>query len=359
MPALTDFTPETLAAQFTQWGHHPAHAARLLRSFYWSNGDCDLAGLRLGKQLQRRVEEEIPLRQSRILARSRSADGTIKLLVGFDAGGAVESVLMPAYGAQRAAGCVSSQMGCAMGCDFCASTRNGLERNLGGGEIAEQFLHLRAEAQSLGRRLSTLVFMGMGEPLHNLDSVIAAIRLIAAPKLGELGWEQVTVSTVGLVPEMDRLADSGLDVRLALSLHAADDATRARLVPLNRRYGVAEVLDATRRYAQRTGTIPTIGYCMLAGINDSDDHARALADRLDGLRAHVNLIPYNSIGTGISGFPFEAASPRRMQVFLAILRERDVFARVRRTQGEDVNAACGQLRETAVGMAVTPAVGTA
>jgi 23S rRNA (adenine2503-C2)-methyltransferase len=347
MPRLTDYDIEGLANQFAAWGFKPSHARRLLRELYLRAGQLDLSSLELGKALRARIEFEIPLRQSRVLRRMEAADGTVKLLIGFDSGGAVESVLMPAYDSVRAAGCVSSQIGCAMGCDFCASTRRGLERNLDAGEIVEQFLHLKQEAIAQGRRLTTLVFMGMGEPMHNLDNVIAAIRRIGAPGLGELGWKQITVSTVGIVPGIERLAEADLNVHLALSLHAPDDVTRSRLVPMNRRYEVAEIMATARRFQNRTGRIVTIEYCLLADVNDSDEQALQLADLLEGFRAHVNLIPYNPIGSGISGVVYRKPSPERVTRFLHILQERDVVAHCRRTRGDDVNAACGQLREMA------------
>jgi 23S rRNA (adenine2503-C2)-methyltransferase len=245
-----------------------------------------------------------------------------------------------------AAGCVSSQIGCAMGCDFCASTRNGLERNLDAGEIVDQFLHLRMMAKSMGRRLRTLVFMGMGEPMLNLDAVIDAIRRIGDPRTDGLGWRQITVSTVGIVPGIDRLAAADLNVHLALSLHAPDDATRSKLVPSNRRYPVADIIAAAKRFQGKTDRIPTIEYCMLAGINDSDEQAKMLADLMTGFRAHVNLIPYNSIGAGVSGITYSRPDRARQIAFWKILREREVAVHFRDTRGDDVNAACGQLRET-------------
>ena len=287
-------------------------------------------------------------RVSSIRSRAESADGTAKLLVAFPDGGAVESVLMPGHRPDRAAGCVSSQIGCAMGCDFCASTRGGLERNLGSGEIVEQFLHLKAHASSMGRRITSLVFMGMGEPMHNLDNVIVAIKRIADPQMGALGWRQITVSTVGIVPGIDRLAEADLNVHLALSLHAPDDETRARIVPSNRRYPVAEIMSAARRFEAKTRRIPTIEYCMLAGVNDSDEHARALCSLMAGFRAHVNLIPYNFSGAGLSGITYHKPAEERVQAFLAILRSSGVVAHRRATRGDDVNAACGQLRETQI-----------
>lgn len=348
MRALTDYDLDDLAAQFAAWEFKPSHAQRLLRAFYLAGGQADLSELKLPIRLQARFGQDIVQRQSRILLRTSAADGTIKLLVGFDRrGGAVESVLMPAYDPRRAAGCVSSQIGCAMGCDFCASTRGGLERNLEAGEIVEQFLHLRREAMDSGRRLSTLVFMGMGEPMHNLENVIAAIRRIAAPGMGELGWRQVTVSTVGVVPGIDKLADADLNVHLAVSLHAPDDETRARIVPSSRRWSVAEIMAAARRFDERTGRVVNIEYCLLSGVNDSDGHAEQLADRMAGFRAHVNLIPYNPIGVGVSGAVYRRPDESRVQSFLSILIRRGVVVHLRRPRGDDVNAACGQLREMA------------
>src|SRR5438876_314762 len=247
MPALSDFDHSCLQSHLAQQGFLPSHAHRLLREFYQSNGKIDLQELRLGNRLTRYLCEEFTLLQSKIAARHCSGDGTIKLLLQFARGGTVESVLMPAYRPDRAAGCVSSQIGCAMGCDFCASTRDGLLRNLSSGEIVEQFLHLRSECQAQNRRLSTLVFMGMGEPMHNLDNVIAAIRRIASPSTGNLGFRAITVSTVGIVGGIDALADANLGVHLAVSLHAPDDQTRASIVPSARRWSVREIVEAAKR----------------------------------------------------------------------------------------------------------------
>lgn len=345
MPSLSDFDVAPLGNLFCQWGHPSSHAKKLLRAYYDAFGEPDLDGIELGNALRERVRRELPLTRSRVITTRHAADGTLKLLVGLADGGAVESVLMPGYRADRAAGCVSSQVGCAMGCDFCASTRSGLERNLGAGEIVEQFLHLRRAAAQMGRRLASLVLMGMGEPMHNLDNVLAAVVRICAAETGALGWRQVTVSTVGVVPGIDRLAESGLNVNLAVSLHAPDDETRSRIVPSNRRYPVAEVMDATRRHAARTGRVPTIEYCMLAGINDSDEQAHLLAELLSGLRAHVNLIPYNPIGPGVSGRTYYRPPQERLSAFIDVLRTRGVVAHFRDRRGDDVNAACGQLRE--------------
>ena len=348
--SLSDHTVASLQSEIAQWGMNPHHAARLLKEFYRSGGRVDFDTLKIGHALTARLSAEIPLRQSSVLTRSVSADGTVKFLLGLKKGGAVEAVLMDSATPGRAAGCVSSQIGCAMGCDFCASTKRGLERNLEAGEIVEQFLHLRAEASSSGRQLRTLVFMGMGEPLQNLDAVVGAIERIAGEDLGEFGWRQICVSTVGIVPGIERLAELDLNVTLALSLHAPDDETRSRIVPMNKRYPVQEIMVATRRYADKTGRIPNIEYCLLNGINDSDAQARLLAELMQGFRAHVNLIPYNSIGTGLSGAEYSQPPQERLDSFLGILRAAGVHAQFRKARGEDVNAACGQLREMSSAM---------
>jgi 23S rRNA (adenine2503-C2)-methyltransferase len=345
MPSLLDFNVENFAAELERLGENPTHAAKILRTFYAGE---TIDGLPILKSLRARLTTDYVARPGRVLTRHVSGDGTIKLLLDFESGGTAEAVLMPTFREGIAAGCVSSQIGCAMGCDFCASTKNGLERNLAAAEIVEQFLQLRQQSRASSRRLKTLVFMGMGEPLHNLDNVMLAIERIAHPDMGGLGWRQITVSTVGIVPGIDRLADSNLNINLALSLHAPDDATRATIVPSNRRYPVAEIIDAAKRYDARTGRVVNIEYCMLGGVNDADEQAHLLADLLDGFRAHVNLIPYNPIGVGVSGVTYFRPTDARVVAFLKILRDRTVVSHVRVTRGDDVAAACGQLRQTKV-----------
>jgi 23S rRNA (adenine2503-C2)-methyltransferase len=348
MPSLADHDLSTLEQHLLQTGHKPLHAAKLLRRFYDTHGHLDPTTIPMSRNLAQHITQNFSTRSSKILRQTIAADGTTKLLIGFESGGTAESVLMLGYRPNIAAGCVSSQIGCAMGCDFCATTRNGLQRDLQPQEIVEQFLHLKERAATIGRRLKTIVFMGMGEPLLNFDAVVTAVRRIADPQLGSLGWRHITISTVGIVPAIDRLAKLDLNVHLAVSLHAPDDATRSRIVPINRRYPVAEVLAAAKRFLATTNRIPTIEYCMLANINDSDAQAAHLADLLQNFRAHVNLIPYNSIGTALSGATYHRPSQDRLLSFIQILRDRNIVAHFRTPRGDDVNAACGQLRETAM-----------
>jgi 23S rRNA (adenine2503-C2)-methyltransferase len=351
MPALSEFDVDSLIALAQGWGFPRGNIKKLLRRFYDSAGES-IEGVQVAHDLKSRILCELGLHSTRILTRKQASDGTVKLLVGVNTGmtaaSSVECVLMPSYRSDRAAGCVSSQIGCAMACDFCASTKAGVERSLTSGEIVEQFLYLRGEAARLGRRLQTIVFMGMGEPLMNYDNVTAAIRRIAGEDLGAIGWRHVTLSTVGIVPGIDRMTEERLGMYLAVSLHAPDDDTRSAIVPTGRRYKVADILAAVRRYQAATGRIVTIEYTLLEGVNDSDAQARLLAELLDGGRMHVNLIPYNAIGSGLSGRIYRRPSQERMDRFLQILRDRNVVAHFSRTRGADIDGACGQLRDRAM-----------
>ncbi|MGH7180022.1 MAG: 23S rRNA (adenine(2503)-C(2))-methyltransferase RlmN [Tepidisphaeraceae bacterium] len=281
-----------------------------------------------------------------VVARYVAMDGTIKLALGLSDDAAVETVFMPSHRPDRAHGCVSSQVGCAMGCDFCASTRNGLTRNLSSDEILAQFELLRGEARAQSRRLASIVFMGMGEPLLNLDNVLPAIATIADPRRGGIGWRHVTVSTVGIVPGIGKLAEADLRVHLALSLHAPDDSTRRRLIPAAKRYAVADIIAAAKDYQRRSRRVVTIEYCLLGGVNDSNAQAAQLAGLLRDWRVHVNVIPYNPTGASMTGAVYVRPTDARVNEFVAELRENRVVAHVRRTRGDDVNAACGQLAAT-------------
>ncbi|MBS0630356.1 MAG: 23S rRNA (adenine(2503)-C(2))-methyltransferase RlmN, partial [Verrucomicrobia bacterium] len=333
MPArsLADLSLADLEAQLSSWGCKPSHAARILRAYYASGGDpasLSAPELHLPEPLRLRLLDEFATTLP-LAARQLADDGTAKLLLRLADGRTVESVMMPALSGDRAAGCVSSQVGCAMGCDFCATTKTGFERNLTAGEIVAQFLALRREALAAGRRLHTLVFMGMGEPLLNLDAVLTAINRIADNKLGALGWRQITVSTVGIVPGIDALTASGLNLHLAVSLHAPDDATRAQLLPMGKHFPIAKILEAADRFQASRGRPVIIQYCLLDGVNDSPAHARALADLLGARRMHVNLLRYNATGLGLRGREYAPTPEAAAAAFAAELRARGVVAHFR------------------------------
>lgn len=350
-PALMDlgeFDLNALGEKFATWGFKPSHATRVLRVFYAGGDIVASPPSGLPRGLIERMRREIGPGAAALAVRQVSADGTTKLLLRLGDGRTVESVLMPDYRADRAAGCLSSQVGCAMNCDFCATTKTGFERNLTAGEIVMQFLALRREALAAGRKLQTVVFMGMGEPLLNLPEVLTAVGRLADNSLGALGWRQITISTVGIVPGIDALTATGLNVHLAVSLHAPDDATRARLLPMGRRYPIADILAAADRFQAGRGRPVTIQYCLLAGVNDSLEHAHRLADVLALRRMHINLLRYNPTGLSLRGVTYAPSSDETSIAFATALRARKLVAHFRRSRGPEIDAACGQLRRRIV-----------
>lgn len=296
----------------------------------------------LPKELRARLEDEAVITELRVLERQEdAADGTVKFLLGLPDGEAVEAVILRYRHGITV--CVSTQVGCRMGCLFCASTVGGLVRNLTAGEMVEEVLvaerHLRAEGSG---RVSRVVLMGIGEPLENYDAVLRFIRLIHEPAGLGISYRHVTLSTCGLVPEMRRLAGEGLPITLAVSLHAPNDEVRARLMPVARRYPVTEVVAAGAEYAERTGRRVTFEYALVEGVNDLPELARELARLLRGVLCHVNLIPLNPSGRGLRGSP-----PERVRAFKEALERFGIPVTVRRELGAGIDAACGQLRRRA------------
>ena len=278
-----------------------------------------------------------------LVRKTGSGDTTQKFLFRLADGNLIESVLIPAsralYGedSDRRTLCVSTQVGCAYGCAFCASGLDGWTRNLHAGEIVEQLV--KAEALS-GERVNNIVFMGMGEPLANFDNLMRAIGIINAPWGVHLGARHITVSTSGLAPRIRDLADQPLQIRLAISLHGATDAVREKIMPVNRKYPLAVLLEACAYYVQRKKQHLTFEYILIEGVNDSPEQARALAIHARALRAKVNLIPYNTV----EGLDWRRPDRARQNAFLGILRQQEVAATIRMEKGHDIDAACGQLR---------------
>ena len=342
--SLPDLTVEELSAWMEGHGYKGAHALRVLRQLYEANGERVRSSVQMPAGLRELIASTFSIEAASLAMRQVAEDGTSKLLLRLADGRTVESVLMPDYRADRAAGCISSQVGCAMGCDFCATTQTGFERNLTAGEIVEQFIQLRREARTAGRTLRTIVFMGMGEPMLNLRNVLAAVKRIADPALGAFGWRQITISTVGIVPGIEELRDADLGVHLALSLHAPDDTTRADLLPIGKRFEVQDVLAAADRYQASSGRITTIQYCLLDGVNDSLAQARDLSRLLAGRHMRVNLLRYNPTGLSLRGRTYAPSSMEKTAAFLAELRAHGTVTHLRRARGPDIDAACGQLR---------------
>lgn len=342
---LPDLSVDELAAWMVAHGYKPAHTLPVLREVYGMREAALPPKDRLPAALVGHLQTDFPGEAASLALRQVSTDGTCKLLLRLPDGRTVETVLMPDYHPSRAAGCISSQVGCAMGCDFCATTQTGFERNLTSGEIVAQFLHLRREARAAGRTLRTIVFMGMGEPMLNLRHVLPAVERMADPRLGALGWRQVTISTVGIIPGIEELTEAAPGVHLALSLHAPDDATRTALLPTGRRFPVQDILAAADRYQEKSGRITTIQYCLLEGVNDSLNQARDLARLMSGRRMHINLLRYNPTGLSLKGRTYAPSSLEQTEAFLATLREHGAVAHLRRARGPDIDAACGQLRK--------------
>jgi 23S rRNA (adenine2503-C2)-methyltransferase len=298
----------------------------------------------LPRALRGRLDELLPPALALVTSLTSKAGDTVKLLWRLHDGVLVETVLM-CY-PDRATVCVSTQAGCAMGCGFCATGQAGFHRHLSTGEIVEQVVRAAAEARRIGRRLSNVVFMGMGEPLANLERVWTAVERIH----GDLGLSarHLTLSTVGLAPGIDRLAAAPLPVNLAVSLHAANDALRDELVPINRRYPLDALMEACARYLRAKGRRLSFEWALIDGVNDRLDDAEELAalGRSLPLAPHVNLIPLNPT----PGWPTKGTSAVGVRLFRDLLVARGVNATIRRNRGTDIDAACGQL---AAGQAVT------
>ena len=342
--ALPDYSPADLGELFASWGFKPTHATRMLRDLLAGDALEGSEARRQPAKLLQRLEATVPKSSTSVVMRQVAADGTTKLLLRLADGATVETVLMPDFRADRAAGCVSSQVGCAMGCDFCATTKTGFQRHLTTGEILEQFIALRREAAAVGRTLQTIVFMGMGEPMLNLGAVMAAAERISDNRLGGLGARQITVSTVGIVPGIDALTAASLNVNLAVSLHAPNDTLRATLIPVGIRYPIADVMAAVDRFQVRRPRPVTLQYCLLSGVNDALEHAHQLSEVVGSRRIHVNLLRYNSTGISLRGRGYMPSNDAASEAFAEVLRNHGVVAHFRRSRGGDIDAACGQLR---------------
>jgi len=293
----------------------------------------------LSKEQRGLLVEHFAIKRVSTEAVQQSTDGkTSKYLLAFPDGMAVETVLMRQHYGNSV--CVSTQVGCAMGCVFCASTLQGVTRNLTSGEILAQVLYVNELLKAEEAHINTIVIMGAGEPLANYDNVLKFIRLCHEEYCLNLSYRSITVSTCGLVPEMDKLASEGLPVTLSISLHAPNNEIRSELMPINQRYPLVEVMAAGNRYAQHTGRQVTYEYILIADVNDQAHHAKQLATLMRGRLANVNLIPVNSVlERGLL-----RPSNKQVQLFEQILLERNINVTLRREMGTDILAACGQLR---------------
>ncbi|MFN0019270.1 MAG: 23S rRNA (adenine(2503)-C(2))-methyltransferase RlmN [Pirellulaceae bacterium] len=330
------------------WGFPPIHAARLLK-FVYREGISSPQDMReLPAALRTRLQEAITADSLTTCSEIQSADGfTRKYLLGLTDGCRVETVLMHFRG--RATACISSQVGCAMGCVFCATAQMGLVRQLTAGEIVQQVVHANRVLMDQGKQngavsekrptLRNVVLMGMGEPLHNYDAVMKAISILCEPSGLALAPRHITLSTVGVIPGIIRLADERQLVNLAVSLHAATQEERARLVPPARAWPLEKLIDACRYYAEKMKRRIFFEWALIEGQNDSEEQAAAVAELLQGLPSHVNLIPLNPIAN-YNGTPTSRDSAKQFQ---AILAEHDIPSTIRQRRGIDIAAGCGQL----------------
>ncbi len=373
---LLDLSRDALRDQVTTWGQ-PAYRADQLYQWLYQRAAADPAEMtNLPASLRARLADEAQIELLTPVAETVSRDGhTTKTLFRLHDGQSIETVLMR-YD-RRNTVCISSQAGCAMGCTFCATALMGLQRNLTPGEITAQVLYFERWLRQKGEegksgkgrkdeqgkdsppadsglrvtnyglpvtdhqsRISNVVVMGMGEPLANYANLWSALRTLTDPAGFGLGARKITVSTVGLVPGIDRFAAEELQINLAVSLHAPNDALRATLVPVNQRYPIAELIAACRRYVARTHRRISFEYAMMAGINDSPALAEELAALLRGLLCHVNLIPLNPV----VGSPFQPSRREDVDAFVAVLQQRGIPTTLRMRRGIDIDAGCGQLR---------------
>jgi 23S rRNA (adenine2503-C2)-methyltransferase len=332
---VTSLGDAELAATVTRLGH-PPYRARQIQSWVWqkrATGFDDMTDLPV--ELRQTLKEALRPLGSHVMAQKQSPDGTTKLLLELEDGERVETVLIPE--GERRTACLSTQVGCPVACIFCASGLDGVLRNLTAAEIAEQALHLERLLPG-NERLTNIVVMGSGEPLLNEKNLGQALHWLNDAKRFGLGARRITVSTVGLPEKMRRLSELGLQIELAVSLHAPTDEIRKRIVPGARPVG--EVLDAAFAYRDATGREVTFEYVLLESINDGLDHAEELARRLGGRPCLVNLIPHNPV----PGVDLRAPAGPHCERFLDVLLSRGVRATLRRTKGQPIEAACGQLR---------------
>jgi len=364
---IKSVTREELAARFKDWKEPAYRVDQVLSWIYQHRVTTWDAMSNLPKALRQKLATDYSLTSLALVRKQGSGDTTQKFLWKLHDGALIESVLIPANPtllgdrADRHTLCVSTQVGCAYGCRFCASGLDGWKRNLGIEEIVDQVLGIerwhssqsvesresRVESQSGARApalaprlIDNLVIMGMGEPLANYENLLAALRILNAPWGGGIGARKITISTSGLAPKIRQLADEPFQFRLAISLHGATDEVRAQIMPVNKKYPLKDLTAACDYYQQRKGKMITLEYILIAGVNDSLDQIKPLAQLARKLNAKVNLIPYNNV----EDLPWVRPTEEVQEAFLAGLEKQDVIATLRREKGHDIDAACGQLR---------------
>jgi len=335
-PDLADLERPALESALDARGHKRFHARQIFRWIY-KHGVTDIDAMTdLSRELRATLSRDFALTTPALAHRDISADGTQKFLLRLADGRYIESVFIPDTPANTF--CISTQVGCAMACAFCLTGKMGLVRNLTAGEIAGQ-VRVLAGALDMRDKKFNIVLMGMGEPLHNYDETMRALRILADEHGFGLSARRITLSSVGLLPALERLAREPVMPNLAISLHAPTDLQRGELVPINKKYGVAEIIAACKRFPLNRRSRITFEYVLLAGVNDSPQDARKLAKLVAGVKSKVNLIPLNAA----AGIPFERPSDEAIDRFAKIVADHGVTVSVRKSRGRDIRAACGQL----------------
>jgi 23S rRNA (adenine2503-C2)-methyltransferase len=343
--SIYDYEYSELVSLLESWGEPQYRAGQIWQGLYRHFYDAPEQFTNLPGPLRTRIGESVGFTSLKTRLFQDSSDGqTRKTLFELHDGHVIEAVLMrydpnTYAGRSRRTLCISTQAGCAMGCVFCATGQMGFKRNLSGGEIVAQVMHYaRAWARS-DETVTNIVLMGMGEPFHNYENSMAAIDRLNDPRGYNFGARRFTISTVGLVPQIRRFADEKRQVNLAISLHAADDASRLEMLPINKKYNIEAVLDACRYYVAQTGRRITFEWALIDGVNDTPEVARQLASRLKGLMCHVNAIPLNPT----AGYAGAATSRERAVRFKAVLEQAGIPCTIRMRRGIDIQAGCGQL----------------
>jgi 23S rRNA (adenine2503-C2)-methyltransferase len=339
--AVLDLSGDEFQTWLREQGQPPMRARQVRRWLVAGRARSFEEMTDLPRLLRQRLVEDFRPFSSRSERQMRSSDGTEKLLLRLADDHLIECVLLKE--ADRRTVCISTQVGCGMGCVFCASGLEGVIRNLSAGEILEQLLHAR-NLLPADERLTHIVVMGMGEPLANLDHLIAALEVACSPEGLGLSARHITVSTVGLPVKIRRFAELGKAYHLAVSLHAPNDELRSRIVPTNDKTGIPAILEAADYFYQTTGRQVTYEYVLLRDLNDAPAHAAELARLLRGRQAHVNLIPFNDV----AGLAYRRLTQQALTDFVAILRGAGISVKVRKRKGADIEAACGQLRRSAL-----------
>ena len=335
-PDLAELERPALETALEARGHE-RFRARQIFGWLYKRGVSDVAAMTdLSRELRLTLSSDFTIATPALAHRDTSIDGTEKFLLKLGDGLQVESVFIPDTPAMTF--CISTQVGCAMACAFCLTGKMGLVRNLTAGEIVGQ-VRVLVHATNLHDTPFNIVLMGMGEPLHNYDETMKAIRILCDQHGFALPARRITLSTVGLLPQLEQLAREPLMPNLAISLHAPTDAQRGELVPINRKWGIAEIIAACKRFPLKKRSRITFEYVLLAGVNDRPEDARKLARLLQGVKAKVNVIPLNAA----AGIPFDRPSDAAIDQFAKIVAEHDVTVSVRKSRGRDIRAACGQL----------------